>query len=140
MLDQATAARSIAELKAEIATLKGLEGLALGVRRSGTDTKWVQLANLLEEIFTPASIQNRASEAQAPYGTGEIPGIKPSRSQKLVIFTEHRDTLSYLVTRITTLLGRDDAVQVIHGSIGREERRKKRLSIQGQSRKEERVR
>ncbi len=124
ILDQATAARSIAELKAEIATLKGLEGLALGVRRSGTDTKWVQLANLLEEIFTPASIQNRASEARAPYGSEEIPGIKPSRSQKLVIFTEHRDTLSYLKTRITTLLGREDAVQVIHGSIGREERRK----------------
>ena len=35
ILDQATAARTIAELKAEIETLKQLEGLALAVRRSG---------------------------------------------------------------------------------------------------------
>src|SRR6185437_10451006 len=33
ILDQATAARSMAELKAEIETLKGLEALALSVRR-----------------------------------------------------------------------------------------------------------
>ena len=52
ILDQATAARSIAELKAEIATLQGLEALALGVRRSGADTKWRELASLLGEIFT----------------------------------------------------------------------------------------
>jgi superfamily II DNA/RNA helicase len=41
-----------------------------------------------------------------------------------VVFTEHRDTLSYLNQRITSLLGREDAVVVIHGSIGREERLK----------------
>src|SRR2546422_10352629 len=35
ILDQATAARTIAELKAEIDTLKHLESLALGVRRGG---------------------------------------------------------------------------------------------------------
>ena len=35
ILDQATAARTIAELKAEIATLERLEALALAVRRSG---------------------------------------------------------------------------------------------------------
>jgi hypothetical protein len=40
----------------------------------------------------------------------------------LVIFTEHRDTLNYLEGRITTLLGRKDAVVIIHGGIGREER------------------
>src|SRR5450756_3081230 len=39
ILDQATAARSIIELKAEIVTLKGLEALALQVRHSETDTK-----------------------------------------------------------------------------------------------------
>ena len=49
MLDQATAARSIAELKAEIETLRTLEALALEVRRSGTDTKWRELASLLGE-------------------------------------------------------------------------------------------
>ena len=35
ILDQATAARTIAELKAEIDTLKRLESLAAAVRRSG---------------------------------------------------------------------------------------------------------
>src|SRR6185503_2567368 len=49
ILDQATAARSIAELKIEIATLKHLESLALEVVRSGTDTKWRELASLLGE-------------------------------------------------------------------------------------------
>src|SRR2546425_9424402 len=59
ILDQATAARTIAELKAEIETLKGLEALALTVRRSGTDTKWRELASLLTQIFTPASGASR---------------------------------------------------------------------------------
>ena len=43
ILDQATAARSIDELKAEIATLQRLEALALAVRRSGEDRKWREL-------------------------------------------------------------------------------------------------
>src|SRR5207253_8120885 len=54
MRDQATAARTIAELKAEIETLTRLESLALTVRRSGEDKKWRELASLLSEIFTPA--------------------------------------------------------------------------------------
>jgi superfamily II DNA/RNA helicase len=48
----------------------------------------------------------------------------PSPSQKLVIFTEHRDTLNYLRGRIVTLLGREEAVVLIHGGLGREERKK----------------
>src|SRR5438445_7804195 len=55
ILDQATAARSIVELKAEIGTLQHLESLALEVRRSGADTKWLELASLLNEIFASAS-------------------------------------------------------------------------------------
>ncbi|MDP2823124.1 MAG: helicase-related protein [Sulfuritalea sp.] len=127
ILDQATAARSIAELRAEIETLKGLEGHALAVRRSGTDTKWRELASLLGEIFTTATVANRIAEPDAqylPYGAGAIPPPKPSPHQKLVIFTEHRDTLNYLEQRITTLLGRKEAVVIIHGGIGREERLK----------------
>jgi hypothetical protein len=45
-----------------------------------------------------------------------VPRLKPSPRQKLVVFTEHRDTLSYLETRVTTLLGRAEAVVVIHGA------------------------
>ena len=124
ILDQATAARSIAELRIEIETLKGLEGHALGVRRSGTDTKWRELASLLSEIFTPGAIAHHVAEPAAPYGAGAIPPPTPSPHQKLVIFTEHRDTLNYLENRITTLLGRKEAVVIIHGGIGREERTK----------------
>jgi hypothetical protein len=48
VVDQATAARTIAELEAEIAILKWLETLALKVRRSGTDKKWEELSAILE--------------------------------------------------------------------------------------------
>jgi len=47
----------------------------------------------------------------------------------LTIFTKHRDTLSYLEIRVTTLLGREDAVVVIHGGMGREERMKAQESF-----------
>ena len=50
-LDQATAARTIGELKAEIATLGRLQSLAHIVRGSGADRKWKELASLLGEIF-----------------------------------------------------------------------------------------
>ena len=124
VLDQATAARSIAELKAEIETLKALEALALEVRRSGTDTKWRELASLLGEIFTVGGLVSRIAEPDAPYGAGEIPQPTPSPRQKLVVFTEHRDTLSYLHDRITSLLGREGSLVTIHGGVGREDRLK----------------
>src|SRR4029077_7528091 len=43
---------------------------------------------------------------------------------KLVVFTEHRDTLNYLEQQIATVLGRKDSVVLIHGGMGREERKK----------------
>ena len=104
IIDKATAAQTIAELKAEIATLKTLEALALRVRTSGTDKKWEELSKLLQddaEMFDP----------------------KGSR-RKLIIFTEHRDTLNYLASRIRTLLGRENSVITIHGGVGREDRKK----------------
>ncbi len=124
VLDLATAARTIAELKAEIETLKTLEILALEVRRSGEDTKWRELANLLSEIFTSAVIANAVADPDLPYGRDKIQKPRPSPHQKIVIFTEHRDTLNYLETRISTLLGYKDAVVIIHGGVGREDRTK----------------
>lgn len=126
ILDQATAARSIGELKIEIDTLKRLEALALSIRRSGEDKKWRELASLLSEIFTPTLIANGFAEDAEPYDAGipTIPKPSPSPRQKLVLFTEHRDTLNYLEGRITTLLGRKEAVVAIHGGLGREERKK----------------
>ncbi|MDT9547432.1 MAG: helicase-related protein [Chlorobium phaeovibrioides] len=122
IFDQATAARSIAELRMEIATLKGLEESALLVRRSGSDTKWIELSGLLGEIFTPEA--DRVIEPPAPYGSGSIPPPVASPHQKLIVFTEHRDTLKYLQDRVTSFLGRKDAVVIIHGGTGREERLK----------------
>ena len=124
ILDQATAARSIAELNAEIETLTSLDALAMGVRRSGADTKWRELASLLGEIFIGGGVAGQIAEPDVPYGAGEIPRPQSSPRQKIVIFTEHRDTLSYLHDRITTLLGRVDAVVLIHGGMGREDRLK----------------
>ncbi len=109
LVDQATAARTVAELRAEIGILKNLEALALEVRRSGTDRKWEELSGLL---------QNQAEMFDAG-----------GSRRKLVIFTEHRDTLNYLAERIRTLLGRPEAVAVIHGSMGREERMKAQESF-----------
>lgn len=129
VLDQATASRSIGELKVEIATLTRLEALALGVRRSGTDTKWRELASLLGEIFTSAALPDCVAEVTVPYGAGPIARPMPSPRQKLVLFTEHRDTLNYLESRITTLLGRKSAVVMIHGGMGREERLKAQESF-----------
>ncbi len=104
VIDQATAARTIAELEAEIAILTRLEELALKVKQSRTDTKWDELSKLL---------QNQAEMFDAA-----------GHRRKLVIFTEQRDTLNYLTDRIRSLLGRPEAVVTIHGGMGREERRK----------------
>ncbi len=104
VVDQATAARTIAELQAEIEILKGLEGLALKVRRSGTDKKWEELSSLL---------QNHAEMFDAQ-----------GHRRKMVIFTEHRDTLNYLTERLRALLGVPEALVTVHGGMGREERTK----------------
>ncbi|EKP95441.1 DNA/RNA helicase, superfamily II, SNF2 family [Thermaerobacter subterraneus DSM 13965] len=104
IVDQATAAQTIAELRAEIETLKELEALALRVRQSGTDRKWEELSKILQDR--------------------EVMFDARGHRRKLVIFTEHRDTARYLAWRIQTLLGRPEAVVVIEGTMGREERRK----------------
>jgi Superfamily II DNA/RNA helicases, SNF2 family len=101
VVGQASAARTIAELRAEISSLGELERLAYQVRHSGRDRKWEELASLLQ---IPKMFDNEESR------------------HKLVIFTEHRDTLNYLVERIQTLLGRAEAVVTIHGGMRREER------------------
>jgi SNF2 family DNA or RNA helicase len=125
VLDQSTAARSIEELRLEIDTLHRLEGLAHSIRRSGEDRKWRELATLLgDKVFTPAAIADGLADEKQPYDSGvpQPPTPKPSPKQKLVLFTEHRDTLNYLASRIRTLLGREEAVVMIHGGMGREER------------------
>jgi superfamily II DNA or RNA helicase len=123
ILDQATAASTIQELQAEIKTLERLEKLAAKVAKSGVDTKWRELANLLSAIFTPAGLANRVAETDGKYAADNIAPPKAAPNQKLVIFTEHRDTLNYLQTQIATLIGRPEAIVMMHGGMGREERR-----------------
>ena len=125
VVDQASAAATLAELQAEIDTLRHLESLAAALRHSGEDTKWQELASLLATIFTPKRLASEVAEERARYhGSGAIPPPVPSPRQKLVVFTEHRDTLSALQRRIGTLLGRPNALAVIHGGMRREERRR----------------
>ncbi len=129
ILDQATAAATIAELKIEIATLARLEALAAEVRRSGKDTKWRELAHLLSEIFTPTARADWIDDLPVLDSAAPLPRPVSSPRQKLVLFTEHRDTLNYLERQIGSLLGRPHAVVLIHGGMGREERRKAQTSF-----------
>ena len=103
VVDQATAAQTIQELEAEIIILEGLEEQARQVVHSGQDRKWDELSRLLQD--TP--------EMHDAVG----------RQRKLIIFTEHRDTLNYLATKIRGLIGSEEAVAMIHGGVKREERR-----------------
>jgi superfamily II DNA or RNA helicase len=104
VVDQASAARTIAELEVEIGILQRLTEAARKVRHARTDRKWDELSRLLQnntEMFDAQGCRH-----------------------KLVIFTEHRDTLNYLADCIRALLGRPEAVVTIHGGVGREDRRK----------------
>jgi SNF2 family DNA or RNA helicase len=103
-VDLATSAQTITDLEAEIRILKDLEVLADKVRRSGEDKKWGELSRLLQE------------QAEMFDSSGQ--------RRKLVIFTEHKDTLNYLSDRIRSLLGKPEAVVVIHGGLLRDERRR----------------
>lgn len=102
--NRATASRTLDELEKEIEALNGLVSEAKALLDSGKDTKWSQLSRTLQD--TP--------EMRDASGT----------RKKLIIFTEHRDTLAYLVDHIKGLLGDPNAVVAIHGAMGRDERRR----------------
>ena len=104
LVDEATAAHTIHELEAEIVLLQGLEKQAKDVVASGQDRKWDELSKLL---------QNHPELRDAG-----------GRPRKLIVFSEHRDTLHYLHGRITGVLGNPDAVVTIHGGTPRDERRR----------------
>ena len=103
LVDSASAARTALELEMEIQTLGRLELLADRVRRTGTDRKWTELVAILDE------------EPELRHADGS--------RRKLIVFTEHRDTLNYLVARLSIRLGQTEAVVTIHGGTAREERR-----------------
>lgn len=103
VVDQTTAARTLRELQAEVETLAHLEQQARAIVNSEHDKKWDELSKLLQD-------------------TPEVKGAD-GRRRKLIIFTEHRDTLNYLAKRIRNLDGNLESVVVIHGGIKREDRR-----------------
>lgn len=103
LVDQATASRTEAELKAEILVLEDLERQAHEVVLSGKDRKWDELSCLLQQ--------------------NEFMRDSEGVQRKLIIFTEYKDTLRYLADRIGNLLGAPDAVVVIYGGVNREARR-----------------
>ncbi|MDO4645388.1 MAG: helicase-related protein [Propionibacteriaceae bacterium] len=103
VVDLATAAQTIPELQAEISTLEDLIRTARRVRGLDDDKKWVQLRAILDE-----KVLARDSSG--------VP-------RKIIIFTEHRDTLEYLAQKITAQFGRANAVITIHGGTRREDRK-----------------
>ncbi len=208
IVDQATAALTIAELEEEIRTLRGLESEAGKLKRSGNDTKWKELSegilenpemfdasknlpaprpgcfilyalecedgshyigqteNLwqrwndhirgkaagwtqahrptriahFEEFGSREEAVKREKDLKTGFGrkwlkdlirSGRSNSVNPdaigaSRQagrRKLVIFTEHRDTLNYLTDKLGLLLGNPNHVVTIHGQTPRERRR-----------------
>jgi superfamily II DNA or RNA helicase len=105
LIDDATTAQTKAELEAEILILKKLEQQAGGVVASGLDRKWDELSKILQN-------DSRMRDAGG-------------RLRKLIIFTEHRDTLNYLEQKMGGVLGNADSITTIHGGTQRDERRKR---------------
>lgn len=99
----ATTAETIEQLAIEVETLMDLEAMALNVLNSGEDTKWMQLNRILDDDLMLDADGNR---------------------RKLIIFTEPKDTLHYLTDKIRARLGKPEAVEVIHGGVPRDQRRK----------------
>ena len=82
IVDGAAAAQTIAELRLGIESLTQFEAFAKQVRDSGQNRKWEELSSLLSDD---------------EYMKDEI-----GSRRKIVIFTEHRDTLNYLTQSSTS--------------------------------------
>ena len=95
LIERLTAAATREELEREIAQLKDIVQLARQVERSGEETKLNQLKRLLDEL--------------AIGGTQE----------KLLVFTESRDTMEYLAERFASW---GYSVVRLHGGMGLDER------------------
>ena len=100
----ATAARSPAELESELLVLGQLLVKSLKVKTSPTYAKWDSLRDTLDD--------------------GDEMRDSTGARRKVIVFTEHKDTLDDLVARLSNHLGRPDAVVTIHGGTKREDRKK----------------
>ena len=102
--DQASTAETKRELEMEIASLTELEQRAKKLVDSGEDCKWVEVRKILHD----------RPEMRTADGSW----------RKLIIFTEHRDTLSYLYEKISDVYGNRETIVTIHGGKKRDLRAK----------------
>ncbi len=117
VIDAATAAGTAEELEIEVAELNELVKLAEDVRHSGVDKKWLELRDLLRSAhFAATASSDSLAAGSCTHGDAE-----PVR--KLIVFSEHKDTLEYVARKIEDELGRPEAVVRIHGGIKRHDRR-----------------
>jgi len=103
VVDAASASQTREEIAYEIDVVRRLLVLASKVRTAGEDRKWVELRQILED----------EALTRGPGG----------QARKLIVFTEHRDTLDYLERQVRNLFGRPEAVVSIHGGVPRPARR-----------------
>lgn len=102
LVDGASAAQTIAELQAEVESLQSLQQKAQALVHSGKDRKWDELSRILQDD----------PNMHDPVG----------RQRKIIIFSEHKDTLNYLHAKIAGVLGKPEAIVTIHGGTRRDDR------------------
>ena len=91
LLNQSSAASTMEELEKEILTLKRVEAMANGLRASGNDHKWDELSKLLQDAHAMMDADGNR--------------------KKLIIFTEHKDTLRYLTDKV--LIGTRKKIHIL---------------------------
>jgi superfamily II DNA or RNA helicase len=104
LVDEASASQTITELEAEVLILQALQQRAQSLVHSGLDRKWEELSRILQDD----------PHTRTPEG----------RQRKIIIFSEHRDTLNYLLAKVAGVLGKPEAIVTIHGGTRRDERRR----------------
>ena len=109
LIDEYTAALELDQLRAEIAALKDLVEEARRVRESGNDSKLKALKSCLD----------RAQFSELKDGRG-----------KLLLFTEHRDTLNYVKEHLTRW---GYMVCEIHGGMNPHERKRAQEQFRAQA-------
>ena len=110
----AMVAVTVEDLQAEQAKLAELRAMAQQVCDEGNEAKFVKLREVLE-----AQAGNETPEAAA--GEGDAQEAPSPMPEKWLVFTEHRDTLEYLVRRLEGL-GYAGHIAQIHGGMDWRER------------------
>ena len=103
----AVAAVALEELRSEVEVLQGLRDHARRLADAGAESKFEKLREVLED---PQYLRGRKGASATS-----------AKAEKWLIFSEHRDTVDFLVRRIEGL-GYSDQVATIHGGMAWPER------------------